>query len=125
MSMPRANSRHRVPIPGFPVVSTPRETTASGHVPLLLRQPPGPRLLPAVRAIGVGVEGLVDDVGKPSLVEAQGFGGAVAGGTSAVEQLSGAGVVAGVGDGDPLERGVELSVANPAGVAFLVARPDP
>jgi hypothetical protein len=63
---------------------------------------------------GVGAQGAVDDVGEMSFEHAEGFESAVTGGSAAGEQGSGVGVAAGLGEGDAVQGGVELSVAGAA-----------
>jgi hypothetical protein len=65
-------------------------------------------------AFGVSGEGAVDDVGEVALEDAvAGLAGCAAGFGAALEEGAGGGVAAGLGDGDAVDRGVELPVAGP------------
>jgi hypothetical protein len=60
---------------------------------------------------GARFQGLVDDADEESFEAADGFASALSFGSFAFEVVAGGGVVAGLGDRDPVERGVELAVA--------------
>src|SRR4029453_7182237 len=77
--------------------------------------------------VGLGVEEQcsIDDVGESTLEGAERLGLGVASGAAAVKKGAGVRVVVGLGDGDAVDRGVELPVAGPAEpVPNTVARPD-
>jgi hypothetical protein len=63
---------------------------------------------------GVGFEGAVDDVGEAAFEDAEGFESAVALCFAACEQSLRVGVPLRLGEGDPVECGVELAVAGAA-----------
>ncbi len=70
------------------------------------------------------VEGSVDDVVEASFEDAHRFSAVIALGLAALEECSGAGVAAGLGDGDAVQGGVELAVAG-AGEAVARVVPGP
>jgi hypothetical protein len=84
----------------------------------------GRRLTGLVGEAGVGEECPVDHVGQASLQGADGLGGGVAVAAAAGQVALGVRVVAGLGDGDAVQRQVELSVAGTAEtMALCVGRP--
>jgi hypothetical protein len=60
---------------------------------------------------GARFEGVEDDAGELSFEAADGFAAAFPFGLFAFQVGAGGGVVAGLGDRDPVERAVELAVA--------------
>ena len=60
---------------------------------------------------GARFEGLVDDADEEPFEAAERFAAGLALGSFALEVVARRGVVAGLGDRDPVERGVELAVA--------------
>src|ERR1700757_2567616 len=67
-----------------------------------------------VEAPGVGIQGVVDDVGQVPLEDAEtGLAGLVPGLAAALQQGGGAGMAAGLDYGDAVEGGVELPVPAP------------
>src|SRR4051794_19736837 len=72
-----------------------------------------------------GLEEMPDASGEVALEAADGFAGALAFGSFAVEVGAGLGVAAGAGDGDAVDRGVDLAVAAAVeAVTIGVARAD-
>ena len=63
--------------------------------------------------LGVVEEGSVDDVGEFPFEEAEGFSSGGSGFDSSCDEGLGVGVDAELGDGDPVDCGVGLSVASP------------
>lgn len=73
----------------------------------------------------VGHEGAVDDVREPALESSERLGAGVAVGLAALEVGDRVGESAGLGDRDPMQGGVQLTVAaSREPVAAAIARPD-
>ena len=86
-----------------------------GNVEKAFTLPPEEGVSPA-RALllcqgGARFQGVEDDADEESFEAADGFSAAFALGSFAFEVVAGGGVVAGLGDRDSVERGVELAVA--------------
>jgi len=63
--------------------------------------------------LGVVEHGSVDDVGESAFEDAEGFGLGLAGCEVLGDEVLGVGVDSYLGDGDPMQRGVGLTVPAP------------
>ena len=70
--------------------------------------------------LGVGEEGSVDDVGEFSFEQSEGFSSCGSGFDSSSDEGLSVGMDTELGDGDPVDCGVGLSVAAPVEPVFAV-----